>query len=55
MRVMNQPLRHGSRQGVFPLWRSHGPVGVVELAEYLGRDYTTVGQVKNWKTQGTRL
>lgn len=27
----------------------HGPVGVVELADHLGRDYTTVSRRENWK------
>lgn len=40
-------------QMLFPLLVAvgrHGPVGVVELADHLGRDYTTVSrQVKNWK------
>ncbi|MDX6888846.1 MarR family winged helix-turn-helix transcriptional regulator, partial [Klebsiella pneumoniae] len=57
--VMNQPLRDEQilqeagvqlDQMLFPLLVAvgrHGPGGVVELAEQLGRDYTTVSrQVK---------
>lgn len=57
--VMNQPLRDEQilqaagiqlEQMLFPLLVAvgrHGPVGVVELADHLGRDYTTVSrQVK---------
>ncbi|HCD8029469.1 TPA: winged helix-turn-helix transcriptional regulator [Klebsiella aerogenes] len=63
--VMNQPLRDEQilqaagvqlEQMLFPLlvavWR-YGPVGVVELADHLGRDYTTVSrQVKKLEAQG---
>ena len=54
--VMNQPLRDEQilqaagiqlEQMLFPLLVAvgrHGPVGVVELADHLGRDYTTVSR-----------
>lgn len=59
--VMNQPLRDEQilqaagiqlEQMLFPLLVAvgrHGPVGVVELADHLGRDYTTVSRRENWK------
>ncbi len=63
--VMNQPLRDEQilqaagiqlEQMLFPLLVAvgrHGPVGVVELADHLGRDYTTVSrQVKKLEAQG---
>ncbi|MDI3362931.1 MarR family transcriptional regulator [Lelliottia sp. V89_10] len=63
--VMNQPQRDDtllSEAGVtldqilFPLLVTidrYGPLGVVELADRLGRDYTTVSrQVKRLETQG---
>ncbi|MBL5882658.1 MarR family winged helix-turn-helix transcriptional regulator [Lelliottia aquatilis] len=65
MGVMNQPQRDDillSEAGVsldqilFPLLVAidrYGPVGVVELADGLGRDYTTVSrQVKRLEAQG---
>lgn len=65
MGVMNQPQRDDillSEAGVsldqilFPLLVAidrYGPVGVVELADALGRDYTTVSrQVKRLEAQG---
>lgn len=54
--VMNQSLRDEQilqaagvqlEQMLFPLLVAvgrHGPVGVVELADHLGRDYTTVSR-----------
>ncbi|MEJ3979442.1 MarR family winged helix-turn-helix transcriptional regulator [Klebsiella pneumoniae] len=63
--VMNQPLCDEQilqaagiqlEQMLFPLLVAvgrHGPVGVVELADHLGRDYTTVSrQVKKLEAQG---
>ena len=63
--VMNQPLRDEQilqaagiqlEQMLFPLLVAvgrYGPVGVVELADHLGRDYTTVSrQVKKLEAQG---
>lgn len=63
--VMNQPLRDEQilqaagvqlEQILFPLLVAvgrYGPVGVVELADHLGRDYTTVSrQVKSWRLRG---
>ncbi|VUS29481.1 MarR family winged helix-turn-helix transcriptional regulator [Klebsiella spallanzanii] len=66
--VMNQPLRDEQilqaagvqlDQILFPLLVAigrRGPVGVVELADSLGRDYTTVSrQVKKLEAQGLAL
>ena len=66
--VMNQPLRDEQipqaagvqlEQMLFPLLVAVGapwPGGVVELADHLGRDYTTVSrQVKKTGSPGTRL
>ena len=63
--VMNQPVRDEQLlqaaevqidQILFPLLVAsgrYGPVGVVELADSLGRDYTTVSrQVKKLEVQG---
>lgn len=63
--VMNQPVRDEQLlqaagvqldQLLFPLLVAigrYGPVGVVELADNLGRDYTTVSrQVKKLEAQG---
>jgi DNA-binding MarR family transcriptional regulator len=63
--VMNQPVRDEQilqaagvklEQMLFPLLVAvgrYGPVGVVELADHLGRDYTTVSrQVKKLEAQG---
>ncbi|MCP6571025.1 MarR family winged helix-turn-helix transcriptional regulator, partial [Klebsiella pneumoniae] len=63
--VMNQPLRDEQilqaaggqlEQMLFPLLVAvgrHGAVGVVELADHLGRGYTTVSrQVKKLEAQG---
>lgn len=63
--VMNQPARDEQllqaagvqlEQLLFPLLVAigrHGPIGVVELADNLGRDYTTVSrQVKKLEAQG---
>ncbi|MGU3522548.1 MarR family winged helix-turn-helix transcriptional regulator [Enterobacteriaceae bacterium C23F] len=65
MSVMNQPKRDETLlaaadvkldQALFPLLVAigrYGPVGVVELADSLGRDYTTVSrQVKKLQEQG---
>ncbi|MGU3412334.1 MarR family winged helix-turn-helix transcriptional regulator [Enterobacteriaceae bacterium C34A] len=65
MSVMNQPRRDETLlaaadvkldQALFPLLVAigrYGPVGVVELADSLGRDYTTVSrQVKKLHEQG---
>lgn len=66
--VMNQPKRDETLlatadvkldQALFPLLVAigrYGPVGVVELADSLGRDYTTVSrQVKRLQEQGLAL
>ncbi|MEZ7215310.1 MarR family winged helix-turn-helix transcriptional regulator [Klebsiella spallanzanii] len=66
--VMNQPVRDEQilqaagvqlDQILFPLLVAigrRGPVGVVELADSLGRDYTTVSrQVKKLEAQGLAL
>ncbi|MEW5561302.1 MarR family transcriptional regulator [Enterobacter asburiae] len=66
--VMNQPKRDETLlaaadvkldQVLFPLLVTigrYGPVGVVELADSLGRDYTTVSrQVKKLQEQGLAL
>lgn len=66
--VMNQPLRDEQilqaagvqlDQILFPLLVAigrRGPVGVVELADSLGRDYTTVSrQMKKLEAQGLAL
>lgn len=66
--VMNQPKRDETLlaaadvrldQVLFPLLVAigrYGPVGVVELADSLGRDYTTVSrQVKKLQEQGLAL
>ena len=66
--VMNQPVRDEQLlqaadvqidQILFPLVVAigrYGPVGVVELADRLGRDYTTVSrQVKKLEAQGLAL
>lgn len=66
--VMNQPVRDEQLlqaaevqidQILFPLLVAigrYGPVGVVELADRLGRDYTTVSrQVKKLEAQGLAL
>lgn len=66
--VMNQPKRDETLlaaadvkldQALFPLLVAigrYGPVGVVELADSLGRDYTTVSrQVKKLQEQGLAL
>lgn len=65
--VMNQPVRDEQLlqaadvqidQILFPVLVAigrYGPVGVVELADSLGRDYTTVSrQVKNWRRRDWR-
>ncbi|VFS92164.1 MarR family [Raoultella planticola] len=65
---MNQPVRDEQLlqaadvqidQILFPLLVAigrYGPVGVVELADSLGRDYTTVSrQVKKLEVQGLAL
>ncbi|MDM4206792.1 MarR family winged helix-turn-helix transcriptional regulator [Klebsiella spallanzanii] len=66
--VMNQPVRDEQilqaagvqlDQILFPLLVAigrRGPVGIVELADSLGRDYTTVSrQVKKLEAQGLAL
>lgn len=62
--VMNQPLRDEQilqaagiqlEQMLFPLLVAvgrHGPVGVVELADHLGRDYTTVSRREKLEARG---
>lgn len=68
IRVMNLPVRDEQilqaagvqlDQILFPLLVAigrYGPVGVVELADSLGRDYTTVSrQVKKLEAQGLAL